>query len=49
MMTVSQVLPEERYHLAVGLRLLGVVSYIGLWAGILIYYPDAPTFFAGDR
>lgn len=47
MMAVPQVLPGERYHLAVGLRLLGIVSYIGLWVGILIYFPDAPTFFAG--
>lgn len=48
MMAIPQVLPEDRYPLAVGIRLLGVGSYIVLWLGILLFFPDAPTFFAGE-
>lgn len=48
MMAIPQVLPEDRYLLAVAIRLLGVGSYIVLWLGILLFFPDAPTFFAGE-
>lgn len=48
LLSIPQVLPERHYRLAVVLRIIGIVHYIALWAAILLFFPDAPTFFQGN-
>ena len=48
LLSIPNVLPE-RYHLpAVALRIIGITFYATLWMAILVYFPDAPTFFEGN-
>lgn len=46
-MAVSLVLPERHHALAVGIRIVGLVAFVALWAAIIVFFPDAPTFFEG--
>ena len=48
LLSVPHVLPERHYTLSVVLRVVGIVYYVALWVVILVVFPDAPTFFAGD-
>ena len=48
LLSVPNVLPEERYSLAVALRIVGMVYYVALFVAIFLLFPDAPTFFEGD-
>jgi hypothetical protein len=48
LLSVPHVLPGEYYRASVVLRIFGILYYVVLWAGIFLFFPDAPTFFEGN-
>jgi hypothetical protein len=48
LLSVPNIFPERHYRESVILRVLGIVYYILLWGAIIVFFPDAPTFFEGN-
>jgi hypothetical protein len=48
LLSVPNVLPEKHYRTSVVLRIFGILYYIFLWGAIVLFFPDAPTFFRGN-